>query len=68
MGKFSDQSSNLPPQDLVKEEQNKSTACRKEEGIEIKAEVNEIENKNNREKSMKKKADSLKRSLKLTNL
>lgn len=40
---------------LVKEEQNKSTACRKEEGIEIRAEVSEIENKNNRGKSMKKK-------------
>lgn len=56
MGKFSDRSSNLLPQDLVKEEQNKSTACRKEEGIEIRAEVSEIENKNNREKLIKKKS------------
>lgn len=42
---------------LEKEEQNKSKASRKKKTIKIRAEINEVENKNSQEKSMKQKAD-----------
>ena len=52
---------------LEREEQTRPKVSRRKEIIKIKAEINEIETKKTKKRSMKQKAGSLKRSTKLIN-